>query len=79
LRRPSGIARPAAIIAGAAAVDADASLPEEELLPDVAPPVPPELPDDWAIAEVARLSASAGVASIFKIMSITSGCSSLQR
>jgi hypothetical protein len=36
----------------------DALLPEEELLPDVAPPAPPELPEDWAIAEAARLSAS---------------------
>jgi hypothetical protein len=57
----------------------DALLPEEELLPDVAPPAPPELPEDWAIAEAARLSESADVASIFKIMSITSGCSSMQR
>lgn len=57
----------------------DALLPDDEPLPDVPPPAPPELPEDWAMTEVARPSASADVASIFKIMSITFGCSSLQR
>jgi hypothetical protein len=57
----------------------EALLPDDEPLPDVPPPAPPELPEDWAMTEVARLSASADVASIFKIMSITFGCSSLQR
>lgn len=54
----------------------DASLPDDEPLLDVPPPAPPELPelpDDWAMADVASVSARADVARIFKIISITFG------
>jgi hypothetical protein len=48
----------------------DVLLPDDVPLPEFPPPELPELPDDWAIAEVASASASADVARIFMIMSI---------
>lgn len=57
-------------------------LPPVAFVPDAPPPLPddvpplelpeaPELPEDWAMADVARARASADVARIFKIMSFT--------
>jgi hypothetical protein len=54
----------------------DASPVDEEPpvdVPPLVPPAPPELPEDWAMTDVARLSANADVARIFKIMGITFG------
>ncbi|WP_171899851.1 MULTISPECIES: hypothetical protein [unclassified Rhizobium] len=63
---PSMLPPPVALVP-----EAPLLVPEAPLLDDVLPLELPELPEDWAMADVARARASAEVARIFKIMSFT--------